>query len=254
MTDEQKKSVQQNVLAIIEAGQVKMRPRWHFVLQTALMVTGIVLAVLALLFTGSFIVFLLQQNGAWFAPAFGGHGLVELFLALPLIFIAIAIVFIILLQILVRRYEFGYGRPVLYSVIGITIFVVAGSFLIAQTGLHEGLFMRAQNQHLPIAGGFYRQFGEPDVDHLITGIITKKTDNGFIMVGHHNEEYTVTFTADTQFPQGSDLEIGKAVVVLGDRDDNNITADGVEKVDGREDLFRRPMEEHMEMHSDFDQD
>ncbi len=240
MTDENKdqyKSIQNNVLAAIEAGRVQMRPRWQFVLQGALMATGLVLSALALLFTGSFIIFLLQQNGTWFAPAFGAPGLRELFMTLPLIFIGVAIVFIILLQLLVRRYAFSYTQPVLYSVMGVAAFVVLGSFLVSQGHVHEGLFKQAREERLPIAGGFYRQFGMPDADRVVPGLIVEMFDKGFYMEDPHSETITVIITPNTQFPNGRDIDVGDNVVVLGDKNGVNILAEGIRTIEGREDMF-----------------
>ncbi|HEX3099737.1 MAG TPA: hypothetical protein VHQ41_02070 [Patescibacteria group bacterium] len=239
MTDENRKSIQDNVLAAIDAGRVHMKPRWQFVLQGALMVAGLVLAALAVLFTGSFIVFLLEQNGAWFAPAFGGPGVRELFTALPLLFIAVALIFLLLLERLVRRYSFSYAQPMLYSVVGIAVFVAAGSFLIVQTHVHEGLFKQAQEEHLPIVGGFYRQFGEPHLDRIISGTIVEAFENGFYITDPEDQQFTIIVTPSTQFPTGRDIDIGDNVIILGDRNGVNILAEGIRTVEGHADMFKR---------------
>lgn len=238
MTDEQKKSIQDNVLAAIEAGRVHMRPRWQFVLKAILLAVGLVLAALAVLFVGSFIVFMLQQNGAWFAPAFGGPGIKELFVALPLAFILVTIIFIILLQILIRRYAISYGKPALYSVIGIAAFVVVGSFLVAQSHFHEGLFIQARDRNLPIAGGFYREFGAPHADRIVAGTIVEKIDNGFIIEDPRDQQFTIVITSETQFPNDTEFDLGDDVVVLGDQNGAVIEADGVRTFEGREEIFR----------------
>lgn len=237
MNNEPPKSIQDSILASIKTGRVQMRPRWQFVLKTSLMAMGLVLVALALLFVGSFIVFILEQNGAWFAPAFGQSGVKELFMALPLVFVGVALVFIILLQILVRRYAFSYARPVLYSLVGITTLVVLGSFLIAQSHFHEDLFKQARDERLPIVGGFYRQFGTPHIDRVISGIIIEQIDNGFSIEDSENQLFTVVITPETQFPNGMQFDIGDNIIVLGDRSGMVIEADGIRKIEGREDLF-----------------
>jgi hypothetical protein len=237
MNEEERKPMQKNILAAIEAGKVKMRPRWQYLLRGGLLAAGLVLAALAVLFVGSFIVFLLQQNGAWFAPSFGGSGLRELFMALPLLFVAVALVFIVLLQTLMRRYSFSYGQPLLYSVIGVSAFVVIGSFLVAQSHIHEGLFRQARDQNLPIAGGFYRQFGTPQANRITTGVITVRRDDGFNMADHDDSEYMVIITRSTELPRGEEFEVGDDVIVLGDRNGNTITAEGVVEVQGRKSMY-----------------
>lgn len=240
---DQNKSIQDNVLAAIEAGRVQMRPRWQFVLQGALMAVGLVLSALALLFTGSFIIFVLQQNGTWFAPAFGGPGVRELFMAMPLIFIAVALIFVILLQILVRRYAFSYTQPVLYSVMGVAAFVVLGSLLVAQSHVHEGLFKQAREERLPVVGGFYKQFGNPHAERVIPGLIVELFDKGFVMIDPHAETITVIVAPNTQFPNGRDINVGDNVIVLGNKNGGNILAEGIRTIEGREDMF----EHHLKM-------
>jgi hypothetical protein len=237
MTKDQVKSVQENVLAAIEAGRVKMRPRWQFVVQAGLLVAGVVLAALALLFVGSFILFMLHQNGTWFTPVFGGRGVKELFFALPVIFILVAIIFIILLQLMVRRYAFAYGRPVLYSIVGIAAFVALGSYLVAQSHIHEGLFRQARDENLPLAGGFYRTFGAPQVDRVTPGIIIETNDEGFDINDPRDQKFRVIITPETQLPTGSVFVVGDSVIVLGDRDDMIITAEGIRKIEPHEEML-----------------
>lgn len=243
--EEPKKLIHESVLAAIEAGRIKMKPKWQFVLQAVLFTVGLILAILAMLFIGSFIVFLLEQNGAWFAPALGTRGYRDLFFALPLVFIAVAIVFVILVQVMVRRYSFSYGRPLVYSVAGVTLLVLLGSVLIAQTHIHEDLFLHARNQQLPIIGGFYLQFGGPQqADHITPGKIIEKTDSGFNMNDPQQQQFTVIITPDTHFLNTSDFEPGDYVIVLGDRIGNTITADGVREVEPRNTLFYEQHEQH----------
>lgn len=233
MNNEPQKSIQETVLAEIEAGHVTMRPRWQFLLRAGLLVIGVVLVALTILFLGSFIIFILRQNGAWFAIPFGGPGIKDLLLALPVVFIVVAIVFLVLLQLLVSRYSFSYARPVLYSVVGIAGFVALGSFIITQTGFHEGLFEQARDRHLPIIGGFYRQFGEAEADHIIPGLIIEKTDQGFNMNDPKDQKFIVIITPETQLPYDTEFAVGDNVIVLGDKDENIITADGIRKIEKR---------------------
>src|ERR1700722_1425847 len=105
-SNKEEKLVEHKVLAAIESGQVKMRPRWQFLLQTTLLAVGVIIAFFALLYLVSFIFFILHENGVWFVPAFGVSGWVALFRRLPWALIGLTIIFIIVLEFLVRRYSF----------------------------------------------------------------------------------------------------------------------------------------------------
>ena len=88
-----KPSMKNDVLKAIQAGQVKMRPKWQFITKAALMVLGVVLAALATLYLVSFIVFILRQTGVLFVPAFGPGAFGVFFMSLPWLLILLAAVF-----------------------------------------------------------------------------------------------------------------------------------------------------------------
>jgi hypothetical protein len=118
----------ENILETIQKDDVRMRPKWHFILNISLLVIGTILAGLSLLYLVSFIVFILRQNGSWFMPSFGAQGWSALFISLPWILIFLALLFVIIVGFLVKKYSFAYGRPLLYSALGIIIFASVGGF------------------------------------------------------------------------------------------------------------------------------
>ncbi|MBU4141685.1 hypothetical protein KKE99_02325, partial [Patescibacteria group bacterium] len=87
------KSIKESILSVIKSGQVKMRPRWHFVLKTALAAFGVIILVLTVLYLASFIIFVLRQTGVLFVPAFGLQGWFAFFTNLPIFLIGLLIVF-----------------------------------------------------------------------------------------------------------------------------------------------------------------
>ena len=230
MSEQPKKTIQDNVLVAIEAGKVHMRPKWHFILTTVLYIVGLILIVVASLFIGSFILFMLHQNGAWFAPAFGSEGVRELFTALPIMFIFLAILFVIVLQILVRHYSVSYGKPALYTLGIVLLLVVGGSLLIEQSNFHEGLLAEATEHHLPFAGSLYRHFGGVENPRLTPGIIIEAMEDGFRMEGPRDRLIKVFISSETKIPQRTEFWIGDRVIVLGDVEDDEIEAEGIIKL------------------------
>ena len=104
----QEKSIKNKVLEAIKSGQVKMRPRWYFILKTILVALGIVMIFLTLLYLISFIIFILRITGIWFAPAFGFEGYGIFLFSLPWLLVIISVLFAIILEVLVKRYSFAY--------------------------------------------------------------------------------------------------------------------------------------------------
>jgi hypothetical protein len=51
-------SISNNIEQAIKSGQVKMRPRWHFVLKTVLAISGGLFVLLTILYLASLIIFI----------------------------------------------------------------------------------------------------------------------------------------------------------------------------------------------------
>lgn len=233
MSESLGQSIRDKVLAAVRGGQVKMRPRWHFFLRAALAVAGVIIIFLSLLSIVSFIIFALQQSGVWFLPIFGLRGLRAFLVSLPWLLVAVSVVFIIILEVLVERYSFAYLRPLLYSVLGIVIFVILGGFMVARTSLHHGLFRQAEGNRLPFAGPMYREFGAPRFRNIHFGIVTEVANGSFHIRTRRGETINIIVTPETRFPLGVGIAEGDLVVVFGERDDDTVRAFGVRKVDDK---------------------
>ena len=230
MSEQNKKTIQERVLGVVKSGEVRMRPKWHFVLRTILFATGGILLVLVILYLISFIIFALRQTGVGFIPIFGFHGVLEFFRALPWLLIFLSLFFIVVLEILVRRYSFAYRRPLLYSALGIILITIIGGFLVAGTPLHRNLFLSAERRRLPLAGGLYHQFGAQQFRNIQRGTVTAVTSSSFMMQNQRSDVVNVVLTPQTRLPFGDGFEVGDTVVVFGDNNSSTITALGVRKV------------------------
>ncbi len=215
------------VLGAIKSGQVKMRPKWHYVLKTALAITGGVLLSLALLYMVSFIFFALRANGVWFMPLFGLSGMRTFVMSLPWLLIGASLLFIIILEILVKRYAFAYRKPLLYSVLGILALAIIGGFALARAPFHRSLLRRAQEDRPPLTGPFYREFGMHRFHDIHPGAITLIIDDGFILHTPQGETFTVRLVPETRLPFGFNFAEGDEVVVFGEREDDIVEARGI---------------------------
>lgn len=237
-----KKSIRDQVLEAIENGRVKMRPKWHFILKSALLITGTIILVLTLLYLASFIIFVLRQTGILFVPIFGSGGWRVFFSSLPWFLLLLLLVFIVILEALIRRYSFAYRRPLVYSAAGIVLAIIIGGYAVAETSLHGRMFKNAEKGRLPIAGRLYRKYGLMRFQNIHLGTITETTDNGFVIQNRRGETLRVIITPETRFPLGTDFARNDTVVVLGKRNDGEIRAIGIRKVSdefGREQVLRK---------------
>ncbi len=223
-------SLRDQILETIKCGKIKMQPKWHFWLRTCLVITGALILILTLLYLVSFIIFILHQTGGWFAPSFGFRGWHILFVSFPWLLLLLALIFIISLEIMVKRYAFAYRYPLLYSVSGIMMFVLIGGFIVAATPLHDKLCKYAEKNKIPLAGKFYRELGQRQLNHVYLGKITEPGQNEFLMESRLGEILRATIASTTRLPLGNDFFQGENVVIFGDRHDNVVDLIGVRKI------------------------
>lgn len=224
-------SVQDNVRRAIASGNVTMRSRWYFVANAVLLIIGTMLVALTLLYIGSFIIFILHQTGVWFIPSFGMRGLREFLIALPWLLILLTLLFIVILEVLIKKYAFVYNRPLLYSVAGIIFFVAFGGFALTLIPFHSNLFRQAQRNNLPFAGRVYRLYGMPSYrGRVIPGAIVEIINNGYRITTPRNETITVALTPATVLIPRNGFGIGDEIVALGDWQDDIMVAFGIRRI------------------------
>lgn len=218
---QQAHEAQQKILQAIRSGEVKARPRWYFVLEATLMITGAIILFFLILYLASFIIFALRESGLWFAPSFGAAGWYSLFVSLPWFLILLLIVFMLILAVLVHTYSVAYERPTVYLFVGIVLIVGLGGLLIAETPFHNDLMVDSRGGGLPVIGIIYRDYGIQTMDNDIhRGTIIATTTNGIIIVDENGETSTVFFIgpAASETASGSvGPTIGNEVVIFGPR-------------------------------------
>jgi hypothetical protein len=231
-TEENKNCTHESVLAAIKAGEIKMRPRWQFILRGTLAVLGGILIALTLLYLVSLIIFASRESGAAFVSSFGFRGFFAFLMALPWLLITFSVLFIVLLEILVQRYSFAYSRPLVYSACGIIILVVAGGFVVASTSLHRGLFRQAERQELPFGGIFYKSlFERPELLDIHRGIITATTTRGFLIQDRRGRMFMVNVGSSTRRLPDERFMPKRMMVIFGDTASDTIEAFGVRPID-----------------------
>jgi len=225
------------VMAMIEKKGVAMRPRWHFILLSALAAAGILILVIALLYVISLAFFFLREGGAWYAPSFGGRGWFVLLHSAPLLLLILVAIFALILEILVRKYSFAYRAPLTMSLGGILVVVFLGGFVLAQTSFHRRMEFEAHHGYLPPPMGFWygSMFRPPHPPDMRRGVIVMEEPGRFVIIGPDGEgTSTVILTPKTRLPYGEDFAPGDMVIVIGDADGTDtIRAFGVRTIEER---------------------
>lgn len=226
----QNSALANKIIAKLKSGQVKMRPKIYFIFKTSLIVLGIFVVVLFILYLISFIFFALRASGVWYLHSFGFPGIKGSLTLLPWLLIFICAVLIIVLETLLKRFTFAYRQPILYSLLGIIVFALLGSFIMGKTSLHPALFSQAQKGRFPVGGPIYREYGMAEFRDVHRGIVSEITDNGFVVKTRQGTTLTVVIIPETRFPLGTDIKENDAVVVFGKQENGTVKAFGIRKI------------------------
>jgi len=229
-----KKSIKEDILSTIKSGQLKMRPRWQFILKAILAILGTVIVFLTILYLASFIIFVLRQTGVLFVPVFGMEGWFAFFAHLPFFLIFLLVIFIVVLELLVRHYAFAYRRPLLYSAIGIFVLAAAGALILVNSPFHGGMSKYAENNRETFFGKLYSEYGQQKFKDIHRGIIIDMMNNGFTMQNRRQEVLTIVISRRTRLPLGADFSAGDIVVVFGPREGNLVQAFGIQEINDNE--------------------
>lgn len=225
------------ILEKIKNKEVKMRPKFYFVLRTTLYILGIILTFLFAIFLASFIVFSLQISGASQFPALGLRGLIPFLVAFPWALVIFALIFIMILEIFAKKFSVVYKKPLLYSVLGIIAFVLLVSFVIANTPFHRSLFRSAQEGRLPIVGPMYKgRFVDPS-HNMCIGEVVEVADDGFQVETVKGESVGIIISPETYLPSDEKIEKGELIMIMGKREDSTIKAFKVIRVKDNKEIY-----------------
>ncbi|MFN3188420.1 MAG: hypothetical protein ACK42D_02660 [Candidatus Paceibacteria bacterium] len=214
------------IIEKIKAGQVAMKPKWYFVLQTFLWVASLLLVAMIAVYLLSFVFFVLYRSGLWYAPSFGWSGLVFFVVSWPWLLIILVGFFLLLLYLLVTHFAFSYKKPLVYSLLGVVLFVIGISSFIQYTMIHDRIHSFSVRHQLPGFSPLYRDIQERRPEGMVVGAVTQITENGFIMSTERNGLETVLITNRTKH-RNDKYTIGDRVIVFGKKSGVGIEAFGI---------------------------
>ena len=222
--------INESVMQAVQSGMIKMRPKWQFILRAVLALIGSIVLGLFALYFASLIIFTLQRSGAWFIPAFGFHGTFVFLFSLPWLLILLTALFLVVLEILVRRYSFAYRRPLLYSALAIVLVVLIGGFAVAKTPIHHNLSNYEKENGRLCCAGMYRELDRPRFNDIHVGKILGFTQEGFTIRNRAGEILSTVVGKRTKLPYGADFSVDDIVVVFGPRHGDTVDALGIRRI------------------------
>ena len=225
--------IKEKLLEKIKAGEVSMVPKWHFVLKTILFLVGAVIVAIIAIYLLSFVLFTLHRTGVLFAPLYGWHGFMIFIVSSPWFLILLVGVFLISLYLLVTHFSFSYKRPLVYSMVGVVLVVIATASLIQQTTMHERVGRFVDERGVPGLAPMYRDVEADRPDGVVAGEIISVSETSIILETEKGKEVLVTITPETRMPRRGELQVGQEVFVFGDHNGKEVIAYGIRSADGR---------------------
>jgi hypothetical protein len=226
-----KKNISQfskDILEKIKDEDVKMKPKAHFVLKSVLYIVASSVVFLFIVYLSSFIVFFSKMHGVEHAPGFGLVGLQIFLTSLPWLLVLGVLLLIVVLELLVRHFEFGYRKPILYSLFAVVLIVSLGSGVLAKTSFHNSLHERSLEHRLPVGAGLYEGYIQRQQGNIFRGEVEEVHEHGFELESHFDEELFVEIDESTRIRPPGEVEEDDLVVVIGKRIGDKIIAKGVQ--------------------------
>lgn len=219
--------IQKALMEKIKQGEITMVPRWQFVLRSVLYVAAAIVVAIVAIYLLSFILFALHRTGVLFAPLYGWNGILLLIVSSPWMLILAVGLFLGALYMLVTKYAFSYKKPLVYSLVGVVLFVIAVASIIQQTVLHERVGLFVTDRNLPALAPLYKNLDERKIENITFGKITSVSEEHITISTFDNQEYVVEISPRTKLPRGKELSIGDMVTVFGQQDKGIISAFGI---------------------------
>jgi hypothetical protein len=136
------------VLEIVKNKDIRMIPKWKFILYSSFLFLSIVLLFLLASFVLSLIFFVLSRYGFMHMPFFGFGAMMGAFSAIPLMLFIVVVILLAIIEVLSRHYSFTFRKPVAVTLLAITFCVAVISFMVSETTFHESIYHFSRNHHI----------------------------------------------------------------------------------------------------------
>jgi hypothetical protein len=222
-----------DVLSKIKSDEVRMKPKAYFTLKAVGLVVVATLTLIVSALVLSYLIFSIRVSGHFFLLGFGKEGWYAFLTLFPWTALILDLILLIALDRLLQQFRFGYRIPLIYLGIGTLAFTFSFGILINDTPLHGMLMERAEQERLPVIGGFYRELREsPPSEGIFVGTVEEVQGNSLILeIGPMKWDVFPESSPHTvQIMQT--LKTGDELFVAGTTTGDVIHAYGVEKMVG----------------------
>jgi hypothetical protein len=217
--DSQPKTLAEKISNQIKTHSIHMRPRAYFIAGAVALGSGFALSVLIAIFAIGVSVFRLRIHTPFQYLQAGSGGFRIFLLTFPWIPLVIAIAFIIMGVVVMRKYDFSYKHAFSGIFIGFLATVVVVGIISDAAGIPEWAEDNAI-LHSISTPGYENEF-------WIAGIVRQTSIQQFLIETPEGRTYTVRCSGETEYHPPTSVTQGEWVRVLGERQDDSFSADDV---------------------------
>lgn len=124
-------NITRNVMAKIKTEQIKMRPKWYFIVGSFLMTVGLVGLSVGAVFLTNLVFFLVRKQGS-------GQGRLQLMLqSFPWWIPTLAVIGVAFGIWMLKKYDFSYKKNFLFIVFLFIVSIMLTAFVLDYSGLNE---------------------------------------------------------------------------------------------------------------------
>lgn len=152
------KNIEDLVMDKVRSAEVRMKPKWYFVLGSVLAIVSLTALTIAAVFATNLSIFLLRQHGPM-----GQWRLEQMLNSLPWWIPILAILSAALSAWLLKRFDFSYRQNFPLILLGFIISIILAAFILDQSGLNDTWSRRGPMRR------FYQQLNQTEQMPLYSG-------------------------------------------------------------------------------------
>lgn len=201
------KKIKKEIASQIKSGQLKMKPKWYFIMGTVLLFQGTLGAILLGIFVSNLCFYHLRNYGPFGYLFLGRAGLDPFLDTFPWKLLILVGLSLLVGFKLLKKYEFSYSKHSIYLFLILMVVILISGLLADLVGFNEKV--RRSSFLNPI-------YSERFLGHnWMMGEIRQKTSSGFILETPRGNLVEVKISDDTVTLDGEEFAKGRRIRLIG---------------------------------------
>lgn len=153
------KNIKTEIMSQIKSGQLGMKARWFYIAKRVGLKSGLALSIVILIFLLNIFLFYLQSNHLFSIFGARANNWQIIIKSLPYDLILIILLLALVLNYLLKRFDFSYRRPftIIFSVFIATIVFLAFVLFVSNFNIMIQKNMKQHHYNIPYLSQFYLQ-------------------------------------------------------------------------------------------------